>query len=167
MLTGTQNNRGLHPSWAACARGCALAALFAVVGGCASTPQGSAERDTDAKQYGTHPGSATLYIYRPEIGDSDFDTVLWVNGRLVGATLPKTYFRVNLLPGKYTLTGMGHDNGKLTIETRDGELYFVSVLGIAGNSLFWQVPAEIGRQAVHRCCALMENWAPGQRPLLR
>jgi hypothetical protein len=167
VLTCTQHNQGRHPSLGACARACVVAALIALAGGCASTPQGSVERDTDAKQYATHPGSATLYIYRPDIGDSDSDTVLWVDGRLVGATLPKTYFRVNVVPGKHTITGMGHDNGKLTLETRPGELYFVSVLNIAGNSLFWQVPAEIGRQAVNRCCALMENWAPGQRPLLR
>jgi hypothetical protein len=167
VLTYTQNNARRYPSLATCVRAGIVAALIALTGGCASTPQGSIERDSDAKQYATHPASATLYIYRPDIGDSDSDTVLWVDGRLVGATLPRTYFRVNLVPGKHTITGMGHDQGKLTLETRPGELYFVSVLNISGNSLFWQVPAEIGRQAVNRCCALMENWTPGQRPLLR
>ena len=142
-------------------------ALVFVIVGCASTPQASRERDAEARQYASSPASSTLYVYRPDIGNSDWDTVLWIDGRLIGATLPRTYFRVNVEPGKHTLSGMGHDNGRLTIETRPGELYFVSVSSITGNSLFWLVPSEIGRPALDRCCALMENWAPGQRPLLR
>ena len=138
--------------------------LFA---GCASTPQATGEQDAEAKQYASSPGSSTVYIYRADFGNADSDTVLWVDGRLIGATLPKSFFRVHVEPGKHTLTGMGYDNGRLTIETRPGELYFVSLSVVSGNSMFWQVPAETGRQAIDRCCALMENWAPGQRPLLR
>ncbi len=135
--------------------------------GCASTPQATRDRDTDAKQFSSHPAHSTLYIYRPDQASPESDTVLWIDGRLIGATLPGSYFRVNLDPGKHTLAGMGHDNGTLTIETRPGELYFVSLYVLSGQSRFWSVPSEIGQKAVARCCALLENWAPGQRPLLR
>lgn len=138
-----------------------------MLSGCASTPEASRERDADAKQFTTHPGYSTLYVYRPDADSQDNDTVLWVDGRLIGATLPKTYFRINLDPGKHTLAGMGYDNGTLTIETRPGEIYFVSLYVTSGQSHFWPVPAEIGQRAVLRCCGLLENWAPGQRPLLR
>lgn len=133
---------------------------------CASTPEATRERDSEAKEFSSHPAHSTLYVYRPDSGSLD-DTVLWVDGRLIGATLPRTYFRINLEPGKHTLTGMGHDNGKLTIITRPGELYFVSLYVVGGHSHFWTVPADVGRSTISRCCALMENWAPGQRPLLR
>ena len=144
-----------------------LAVVVAFMAGCASTPQATGERDAEAKQYAGNPATSTLYVYRPDFGNSDSDTVLWIDGRLIGATLPKTFFRVNVGPGKHTLTGMGYDNGQLTLETRPGELYFVAVSIVAGNSLFWLVPPDVGRDAVNRCCSLMENWAPGQRPLLR
>ncbi len=138
-----------------------------MLSGCASTPEASRERDADAKQFTTHPGYSTLYVYRPDTASPDADTVLWIDGRLIGATLPKTYFRINLDPGKHTLSGMGYDNGTLTIETRPGELYFVSLYVASGESHFWRVPPEIGQKAIARCCGLLENWAPGQRPLLR
>jgi len=138
-----------------------------LLAGCASTPQASREQDAEAKQYANSPGNSTVYVYRTDFGNAETDSVLWVDGRLIGATLPRSYFRINLEPGKHTLTGMGYDNGRLTIETRPGELYFVSLSVVSGNSLFWQVPADAGRQAIDRCCALLENWAPGQRPLLR
>jgi hypothetical protein len=154
-------------AWKAYVRRFVAVTIIALTAGCVSTPQGSVERDAEAKQFASSPGNSTLFIYRPDNDSLNWDTVLWINGKLIGATLPRTFFRVNVVPGTHTITGMGHDNGKLTLETRDGELYFVSVLGVAGNSLFWQVPAEIGRRAINRCCGLMENWAPGQRPLLR
>ncbi len=144
-----------------------LGLTLGFLSGCASTPQASAERDAEARQFSNHPGSATLYVYRPYFDSPDSDTVLWINGKLIGATLPQTYFRVNLNPGKHTLSGMGDDNGQITIETRPGELYFVAISVSSGHTHYWQMPADIGRQTIDRCCALLENWAPGQRPLLR
>jgi Protein of unknown function (DUF2846) len=138
-----------------------------LLAGCASTPQATGERDSEAKQFSSHPGSSTLYVYRPTTDTPETDTVLWIDGRLIGATLPRTYFRVNLEPGKHTLAGMAYDNGTLSIETRPGELYFVSLYVLSGQSHFWPVPRETGEKAIQRCCALLENWAPGQRPLLR
>ena len=36
-----------------------------------------------------------------------------------------------------------------------------------GNSRITLVKPETGKRDILRCCALMENWAPDQRPLLR
>jgi hypothetical protein len=36
-----------------------------------------------------------------------------------------------------------------------------------GTSRFRRHDPETGKREVLRCCALMENWTPGQRPLLR
>ncbi len=144
---------------------CLIALL--ICAGCASTPQATAERDAEAKQFLSSPGSSTLYIYRTDTGSADSDAVLWVDGKLIGATLPRAYFRVNVDPGSHTLNGSGHDVGRITLETRPGELYFVSQSMSAGHSHFRLVPEEKGRAALNTCCALLENWAPGQRPLLR
>jgi hypothetical protein len=143
----------------------ALAATLLCAAGCASTPQASAERDAEAKQFGTHPSTATVYIYRRESGK--VDTVLWIDNRLVGSTLPHTYFRVFLDPGRHMLNGLAGDNGRITIETRPGEVYFIALSVSAGQSHFQLVAEAAGRKAVANCCNLLETWAPGQRPLLR
>lgn len=142
----------------------ALPALFAA---CASTPEAPPALDREAKQFVTSPDSSMLYVYRTDTPSMGEDTVLWINGRLIGATLPQTFFRTHLDPGKQRLAGSGIDNGTLVLNTRPGEVYFVRLQVVAGHSRF--EPVEPGRamQELPVCCSLLENWRPGQRPLLR
>jgi hypothetical protein len=143
--------------------------LLAALGGCASVPEASADRDAEAKQYITHPGFSTLYVFRygsPAGPESD-DSVLYVNGRLIGTTLPGTYFRIDVEPGEHELRGYAHDQGRLKVRVQSEEIAFVWLNVGAGTSHFRQVAPETGKREIARCCALMENWAPGQRPLLR
>jgi len=142
--------------------------LAIALAGCASTPQASRERDAEAKQFLTHPGSATIYVYRTDFPTMDADdSVLYVNHRLIGATLPGTYFRIDLRPGEHVLHGYGYDQGTLKVDTNSGALYFVALNVMNGNSRFALVNPETAKRAIRNCCALLENWAPGQRPLLR
>lgn len=142
-------------------------AVLLTLGGCASTPQASRERDADAKSFETHPNAATLYVYRGPFNTEWDHNVLYVDGRLIGSTVPGTYFRINVVPGRHTLHGTGHDLGHLTIDARPGSIYFVDLAVIAGHSSYRTVTAAEGRKAVAECCVLLENWSPGQRPLLR
>lgn len=137
-----------------------------ILAGCASTPQASLERDAEAKQFHTHPATAALYIFRLD-NDQEEDSVLYVDGRLVGATLPLAYYRINVRPGSHRLHGIAADSGKLEIQVRPGELHFVALRVSGGRSHFEAVQAGIGQQTIVKCCALLENWTPGQRPLLR
>lgn len=143
-----------------------MLALVVLLAACASTPQASRERDAEGKEFLTHPQAATLYVYRSPFNNTE-DSVLYVDRRLIGATLPGAYFRINAVPGTHTLHGNGLDLGDITIETRPGQLYFIELAVIAGHSHFRLVPQELGRKTLTTCCALLENWAPGQRPLLR
>ena len=147
-----------------------LAVLALALAGCASTPQATAERDAEAKQFIARPDAATIYVYRDDFGSEEpatQNTVLYVDGRLIGATLPKTFFRFGVRVGMHLLHGFGYDQGSLKVDTRSGEIYFVSLQATGGNSRFALVKPETGRRDILRCCALMENWAPEQRPLLR
>lgn len=135
--------------------------------GCASTPQASRERDAEAKEFRTHPATGALFVYRPDTFSVEEDSVLYVDDRLIGATLPGTFFRVDVRPGKRLLRGIGQDAGRIEIGVRPGEIYFVSLRVDGGNSLFALKDAEAGRRELLACCRLLENWAPGQRPLLR
>jgi len=150
-----------------------LALLVAMIAlaGCASTPQASRERDAEAKRFLSRPDAAVIYVYRNDFptlgGESSNDSVLYVNDRLIGATLPMTFFRFDVRAGEHLLRGVARDMGRLTLNTRDGELYFVSLQVVGGRSVFRLVDAETGMRDILRCCSLMENWEPGQRPLLR
>ena len=150
-----------------------LALLVAMIAlaGCASTPQASRERDAEAKRFLPRPDAAVIYVYRDDFptigGESSNDSVLYVNDRLIGATLPMIFFRFDVRAGEHLLRGVARDQGRLTLNTRDGELYFVSLQVVGGRSVFRLVDAETGMRDILRCCSLMENWEPGQRPLLR
>ncbi len=136
--------------------------------GCASVPQASRERDAEAKQYLTHPNAATLYVYRNDpTGVLREESVLYLDGRIIGATLPGGYFRIDTLPGDRVLHGYGYDQGWLKFSVRSEEITFVSLNVMGGISRFQRVSPEAGKRELARCCVLMENWAPGQRPLLR
>ncbi len=145
-----------------------LALSLAALAGCASTPQASRQRDAEAKQFRPHPATSAIYIYRTDRQAPDSEsTDIYVDGRLIGATLQQSFFRVNVNPGVHVLNGMGPDQGSLRMETRPGEIYFIELKVVGSNSHFIIVDPEIARQTTIACCALMENWAPGQRPLLR
>ena len=68
---------------------CAVLALASVlIAGCASTPEAGPARDAEAKQFLTHPSASTIYVYRSPFNHLEADTVLYVDGRLIGATRP-------------------------------------------------------------------------------
>jgi Protein of unknown function (DUF2846) len=142
--------------------------LALLVAACASTPQASRERDAEAKLFGSSPAAATVYIYRPAATPAPQDeTVLWIDNQLIGATLPLAYFRVHLEPGRHVFTGLAYDTGRLELEVRPGEVYFVEQAITSGQSRFRVVSADLGKKVITKCCHLLETWAPGQRPLLR
>jgi hypothetical protein len=134
---------------------------------CASTPQAGPERDAEAKEVHAHPATAALFVYRPDAFSLDEETVLYIDHRLIGATLPRTFFRIDVRPGKHRLHGIGPDSGGVEVDVRPGQVYFVSLKVFGGNSYFALEDSVAGRQDILGCCALLENWSPGQRPLLR
>lgn len=144
-----------------------LLAAAIVLGGCTSTPEAPRAVDARAKEFDTHPSASTIYVYRSQFNNLDFDSVLYMNGRLIGSTLPGTYFRVDTVPGHNVLHGTGVDIGQIALDTRPGELYFVSLDVLGGHSHFEVVPDRVAEQRIRACCVLLENWAPGQRPFVR
>jgi Protein of unknown function (DUF2846) len=148
-----------------------IAAIALAAAGCASTPQASRASDAEAKEFRPDPRSATLYVYRNDWPNEDAgeqsDSVLYVDQRLIGSTLPGIFFVVRLRAGVHTLSGIAQDQGHLTVEVRAGQLYFVSLNVVGGDSLFRRVPVDAGKSEVLACCDLLETWAPGQRPFLQ
>ena len=128
----------------------------ALVSACIFTPLASPQQDTLAKEFITHPDASTIYVYRSPFNQHDADTVLYLDGRMLGMTRPATYYRIDTTPAAHTLHGTGSDIGQLMMDTRAGHVYFVAVDVIGGHSTFRLIPEEVGRDQVRRCCKLLE-----------
>ena len=143
-----------------------LVALLALLGGCAATPEASIQNDAEAKRFESAPRAAIVYLYRADTPSSATST-LWVDDRIVGQSLPATYFRVAVRPGRNRITAFGPDQGRLEIETREGGVYFVAMQMTGDgesspNTIFRSVPPEAGKAEILRCCTMLETWRPGQ-----
>ena len=143
----------------------ALACVGVLASACTSTPA-APDRDAFAKEFLTHPSASAIYVYRSEFNHFDTDTMLYIDGRIVGSTLPGTYFRIDTSPGRHVLHGSGIDVGEFALETRAGQVRFVELNVIGGHSNFRAIPDQVGREHVRACCALLQNWAPRLRPLV-
>lgn len=123
--------------------------------------------DADAKRFESAPNAAIIYFYRPAAPGGGAASTIWVDGRLIGETLPTTFFRVPVRAGRNRITASGNDTGRLEIDTQADGLYFVEmqVLGEAQSAtttIFRSVAPETGKAAIVGCCRLLEAWRPGQ-----
>jgi hypothetical protein len=146
-------------------------AASCLVAACASTPEATPERDAEAKRFESDLRFAVIYIYRPEPAGSAPAATLFADGRIVGDSLPATFFRVIAQPGRNRLEGTAGDIGHIEINTHPGGVYYVQML-VPGDaeqspqSVFTAVPAEQAQAIIRRCCNLLETWRTGQPRLL-
>lgn len=148
-----------------------IAVIALAAAACASTPQAPRPQDAEAKRFPADRRLATVYVYRADVGrdpiDDPIESVLYADDRLIGSTLPGTYFVVRLPTGTHTLSGIADDQGRLDMDVLAGQIYFVSLSVASGQSWFRRVSVETGKREVRACCVLLENWAPHQRPFWR
>ncbi len=137
----------------------------ALLSACASRPLASVEQDEQAKAFRPHAEAATIYVYRSRLNDVDHNTILYMNGRLIGRTMPGGFFRIDTLPGLHVLHGTGIDLGEFRVDARAGRVYFVSLQVLAGHSKFAVVPEDVAQERLRACCALLDNWASTHGPL--
>jgi len=145
----------------------ALVMLIAFLGGCASTPEAPPASDAEAKRFESAPRVAIIYLYRADTPGSSATPTIWVDDRIVGQTLPATYFRIAVRPGRNRIAAFAPDQGRLEIETREGGVFFVAMqvggdVETPGSTIFRSVPPEIGKAEIMRCCTMLETWRPGQ-----
>jgi hypothetical protein len=144
-----------------------LLLVLAFLGGCASTPEASPTSDAEAKRFESAPRVAIIYLYRADAPGSSATPTIWVDDRIVGQTLPATYFRVVVRPGHNRISAFAGDQGRLEINTREGGVYFVAMhvggdVETPATTMFRGVPPETGKAEILRCCTMLDTWRPGQ-----
>jgi len=146
-----------------------IAALLSAA--CASTPEATPARDAEAKEFEPVTRDAVIYVYRPGPALSGPETTLWVDRRLVGASLPGTYFRVIVLPGRSLIDTSPPDTGRIELGTAGNDVTFVEMRTLGApdgtpQTHFRIVPPETARAAIRACCTRLEVWRPDQPRIL-
>lgn len=134
-----------------------VAGLFTVVIiflliGCASVPMAPMDIDAKAKEFSPEPNKASLYVYRNESFGAAIPMTVSINGKTLGQTAAQTYFRLNIMPGKYTVESYTENVSSLPLSVEAGKNYFVwqeVKMGMwAARSMLQQVDENTGRAGV-------------------
>lgn len=129
-----------------------LVILVLLLSGCAAVPMAPMDQDTNAKNFSPAPNKASLYIYRNESFGAAIPMMVSVNGKALGQTAAQTYFRLNLIPGKYNVESHAENVSSLPLTAEAGKNYFVwqeVKMGMwMARSLLQQTDETTGRAGV-------------------
>jgi len=100
-----------------------IAALALV--GCAQVPRASMTEEAKAKQFAPQAETASLYIFRDEIFGGAISMPVNLNNQNLGYTGPKSFFYLNVAPGRYTIESMAENQASLSIDVQAARNYFV------------------------------------------
>ena len=100
-------------------------ALVALLSGCASVPMASIERDSKAKTFAVKPGLSNIYVYRNESFGGAIKMDVELDGKLIGQTVAKSYFALEVSPGKHTLISKAENDSVLDVNAEGGKNNFV------------------------------------------
>jgi hypothetical protein len=130
--------------------------------GCASVQMASTEHDTAAKSFATKPDKANLYIYRNESMGAAVKMGVTLDGRTLGDTAAKTYFKVEVTPGEHTLISKAENDSVLSVKAEPGKNYFVwqeVKMGILyARSSLQLVDDSTGKTGVQECKLIQEAY---------
>ena len=129
-----------------------VSVLILLLTGCASVPMAPLDQDTKAKDFSPAPNKASLYIYRNESMGAAIPMTVSVNGKALGQTAAQTYFRLNIMPGKYSVESHAENVSSFSLPVEAGKNYFVwqeVKMGMwMARSLLQQVDEATGRAGV-------------------
>ena len=126
-----------------------------LVTGCATVPMASAERDAQAKAFTVKPDKANIYVYRNETFGAAVKLDVDLDGRPLGETVAKSYFALEVTPGKHTVASRAENNSVLDVNAEAGKNYFVwqeVKFGVlSARSLLQLVDEATGKSGVAEC----------------
>lgn len=144
-------------------------ALIVLLSGCASVPMASIERDSQAKTFAVKPGLSNIYVYRNESMGAAVKMDVELDGKFIGQTAAKSYFALEVSPGKHILVSKAENDSSLEVNAEAGKNNFVwqevkMGLVIARTKL-QIVDEETGKAGIAECKlieSVQTNAAPQQ-----
>lgn len=70
-------------------------------------------------------GMSVIYLVRSSRDWGSNPTVVFIDDRWLGTTAAGVYYRMEVPPGRHTLSGYAFDQGTITLDTKAGGVYFV------------------------------------------
>jgi hypothetical protein len=125
--------------------------------GCATVPMAPTADDQLRKQFSApREGKAGVYIYRNSHLGSALTKVIYIDGQIVGATAPMTYFYKEVSPGQHTLSTQSEfGSNDLILMADPGINYYVRQyikIGVfVGGANLELVQEEEGEKGVSEC----------------
>lgn len=120
----------------------------------------SAERDVAAKSFITQADKANLYIYRNESIGAAVKMGVTLDGKPIGETAAKTYFKIEVPPGEHTLVSKTENDSTLSVKATAGQNYFiwqeVKMGALSARSALKLVDEATGKAGVQECKLIQE-----------
>lgn len=115
----------------------------------------SVERDAQAKTFSIKPGKANIYVYRNESFGAAVKIDVDFDGKPVGQTVAKSYFALEVAPGKHTVLSKAENNAVLDVDAEAGKNYFIwqeVKLGVlSARNKLQLVDEATGKMGVSEC----------------
>ena len=134
-----------------------IAALAALMTGCASVNMESKEASDKAKTFATPTeGNAGLYVYRDSFVGKALKKDIWVDGRCLGESAPDVFFQTEVKGGMEheISTESEFSPNKLSLMFEAGKNYFIrqyiKIGALVGGADLEVIPEEQGRAAVSK-----------------
>lgn len=132
----------------------ALLLGVSMLAGCASVPMSSPAEDAAAKQFAPVDGKSVIYVYRNESFGAAIKMDLDLDGKFMGTTVSKSYFRFVVDPGHHSVDSQ-KGTSKLDLDTEAGKVYYVwqevkMGMWVAGSALHLE-DAGKGQADVKEC----------------
>lgn len=102
-----------------------LLSIAMVLTGCATAPTASVEQDNKAKMFSISPNRSSIYIYRNESMGGAVKMDVELDGKPVGFTKAKTYFALDVSPGKHSIVSKAENDSVLEVNTMAGKISYV------------------------------------------
>lgn len=137
-----------------------LIAAALSIGGCASVPMASLERDAAAKSFAVRPDKSNIYVYRNESFGAAVKLPIVLDGQAVGDTAAKTYLLLEVAPGRHTLVSKSENDSVLPLTTVPGKNYFVwqeIKMGMFSPRTALHLVEEPAGQSAVKECKLIEG----------
>jgi hypothetical protein len=139
-----------------------LILIFLVaITGCATVPMASLEADQKAKSFSVPPNKSRIYLFRDEaVFGGAIKVTTSINDKIIGQTAPKSYFVVDVPPGKHVLSCFAESNSTLTLNTKKDTAYYVwqeMKMGVMTASCRLQEVEEAEGQKRVKSCKLAQG----------